>query len=157
MRVLFTIFIAVIAFAAGVWYMGGFEPTPPAPAPVEVIVPVETPVQARYENADSNMIQVSAPLPGASLPSRFTISGKARGGWYFEASFPFQVLDSNGIKIAEGPVQASGEWMTPEFVPFTREINVAGYQGNATLVLKHDNPSGLPENDASISIPITIR
>lgn len=163
MRVLFTIFVAVIAFAAGVWYMGGFEPTPTTPTTsatstdTKPIPSAPAAFQAVYDNADSNMIQVTSPVPGAMLPPTFSISGKARGGWYFEASFPYQILDANGAKIAEGPVQASGDWMTPEFVPFTLSVTVPNYKGKATLVLKNDNPSGLPENDASVSIPIVIQ
>lgn len=159
MRILFIVFVAVIAFAAGVWYTGGFESTPTTPTPTTTppVIPTPAPAQALYDNADTNLIQVTTPKPGEVLPSTFTLSGKARGGWYFEASFPYQVLDANGMKIAEGPAQATGDWMTPEFVPFTLKINIPNYKGKATLVLKNDNPSGLPENDASVSIPITIQ
>ncbi|MFZ2555770.1 MAG: Gmad2 immunoglobulin-like domain-containing protein [Minisyncoccia bacterium] len=154
MRILFTIFIAVIAFAAGVWYMGGFESVP---ATQPTTTPIPAAPSAIYDNADADMIQITSPLPGATLPTTFTLAGKARGGWYFEASFPYQVLDANGMKIAEGPVQATGDWMTPEFVPFTLKISIPNYKGKATLILKNDNPSGLPENDASVSIPIVIQ
>jgi len=41
-------------------------------------------------------------------------------------------------------------------VPFRVTLDVGAYSGPATLVLKRDNPSGLPENDASISVPIEV-
>lgn len=163
MRIFFVLFVAVMSFATGVWYTCGFEPTTALPISVTPTnTAQETPVtsaapQATYTNADVNMIQITAPAPGATISSSFTISGRARGGWYFEASFPYQVFDANEKKIAEGPVQAAGDWMTPEFVPFSLQITVPNYKGKAQLVLKNDNPSGLPENDASISIPITIQ
>lgn len=170
MRILFTIFIATLAFAAGVWYTGGFEalpqvpgftqptstPTTQQPTTTTTTTTPTTPV-AVYDNADSNRIQVTMPAPGATVPSKFTVSGKAVGGWYFEASFPYEVQDASGKKIAEGPVQAQGEWMTPAFVPFSFQVSVPNYKGKATLILRNDNPSGLPENAASISIPITIQ
>jgi hypothetical protein len=169
MRILFTIFIAALAFAAGVWYTGGFEslpqvpginqpatstPTTPPPAQNPTTTPAAT---VTYKNADATRIQVTTPAPGATVPSTFTVSGKAVGGWYFEANFPYEVQNANGVKIAEGPVQAQGEWMTPAFVPFSFQVSIPNYKGKATLVLHNDNPSGLPENAASISIPITIQ
>ena len=169
MRILFTIFIAILAFAAGVWYMGGFENVPQIPSTPNPNIPATstptttppatdpTPAAATYQNADVTRIQVTTPLPGATVPSTFTVSGKAVGGWYFEANFPYEVQNANGVKIAEGPVQAQGEWMTPNFVPFSFQISIPNYKGTATLILHNDNPSGLPENAASISIPITIQ
>lgn len=169
MRVLFTVFIAILAFAAGVWYMGGFESasTPPAPNPIGTATSTPnlgdtngTPASSTsvtYQNADATRIQVTAPAPGTVVSSSFTVSGKAVGGWYFEANFPYEVQNANGVKIAEGPVQAQGEWMTPNFVPFSFQVKIPNYKGEATLILHNDNPSGLPENAASISIPITIQ
>jgi len=169
MRILFTIFVAIIAFAAGVWYTGGFDTfpqipninqpatTPPVTNTSSTNTPTSTPPKATYINADANRIQVIFPLPGATVAPTFTVSGKAVGGWYFEASFPYEVQDAIGKKIAEGPVQAQGDWMTSAFVPFSLQIKVSGYKGKATLVLRNDNPSGLPENEASVSIPITIQ
>jgi hypothetical protein len=166
MRILFTIFIAIIAFAAGVWYMGGFEnipqlpstPNPNVPATnTPTSTPTTTPAQVTYKNASAARIQVTSPAPGATVPATFTVSGKAVGGWYFEANFPYEIQNANGQKIAEGPVQAQGEWMTPEFVPFSFQVSIPNYKGKATLILHNDNPSGLPENASSISIPITIQ
>ena len=47
--------------------------------------------------------------------------------------------------------------MTPNFVPFSFQVTIPNYKGTATLILHNDNPSGLPENAASISIPVTIQ
>jgi hypothetical protein len=47
--------------------------------------------------------------------------------------------------------------MTEDFVKFVSEVKVPDtYIGPATVFLKNDNPSGLPENEKSISFPITI-
>ena len=110
-----------------------------------------------YNNATINDIVVTNPTPGAVTGKTFTVTGKARGTWYFEASFPVRVLDGNGNVLATGIAQAQGDWMTTEFVPFVVAITVpTAYIGGATLVLQKDNPSGLPEKDASISFPFTI-
>ncbi|MEK7509365.1 MAG: Gmad2 immunoglobulin-like domain-containing protein [Patescibacteria group bacterium] len=156
MRFLFTLFIAIIAFAAGVWYMGGFENASEVPNVPNTTTPTPA-AQATYTNADKNVIRVTTPQPGATVPSTFTVSGQARGNWYFEASFPLQVVDARGSRLLITPVQAQGEWMTEEFVPFSAHITVPNYTGAATLVLHKDNPSGLPEHDASVSIPVIVQ
>lgn len=110
-----------------------------------------------YTNASSNDIQVDNPSPGAVTGKSFTVTGTARGPWYFEASFPIDVLDGSGSVLTTGIATAEGEWMTTEFVSFSAPVTVpATYIGPATLVLRNDNPSGLPENARSVSFPITI-
>lgn len=109
-----------------------------------------------YNNTTKEKIVVDTPTPGAVTGKEFEVRGKA-AGWYFEASFPVKVLDKNGRILFQGPAQAQGDWMTAEFVPFKISVKVPqAYIGPATLVLEKDNPSGLPENDASISFPFTI-
>ncbi len=110
-----------------------------------------------YTNATSDMITVELPFPGAVTGKEFSVLGKARGTWYFEASFPIIILDADGKVLASVPAQAESDWMTTEFVPFKAKITIpVSYIGKATVILKKDNPSGLPEKDASISFPITI-
>lgn len=100
------------------------------------------------------MIEVTQPQPGATVTSPLMVSGRARGGWYFEASFPVRLLDADRNELAIAPAQAQGDWMTTEFVPFSVTLNFTTTATNGLLVLEKDNPSGLPENDASIEIPV---
>lgn len=110
-----------------------------------------------YKNATSDLIKVELPFPGAVTGKEFSVIGKARGTWYFEASFPVKVLDKDGKVLFRGPAQAQGEWMTQDFVPFKIDIKVPqSYVGPARLVLENDNPSGLPENEKSISFDFII-
>lgn len=106
-------------------------------------------------NQNNAMIRVATPTADAFITSPLVISGQARGNWYFEASFPAELIDANGKQLFIGPVQAQGEWMTEEFVPFNSEIIFAQPEtANGTLILRKDNPSGLPENDAEVRIPV---
>ena len=102
-------------------------------------------------------VVVDAPKSGATVPKKFTVTGKAPGPWYFEASFPVEVRSATGTVLATVPASALTDWMTTDDVAFKAEITITGYTGAATLVLKRDNPSGLPQNDASVSMPITIQ
>lgn len=107
-----------------------------------------------------DLITVDSPLPGATVSSPLTITGEARGTWYFEASAPVVLTDWDGKIIAQGHVDAQGDWMTSDFVPFKATLtftipapgNPAVNRG--TLILKNDNPSGDPARDKSVEIPV---
>ena len=100
-------------------------------------------------------IEINSPVPGATISSPLVLTGSARGTWYFEASFPVKLYNSQGVLIAQTPAQAQGEWMTTNFVPFSATL-VFNNPGTPTgmLVFEKDNPSGLPEHAASVSFEI---
>ncbi|MFA6446013.1 MAG: Gmad2 immunoglobulin-like domain-containing protein [Candidatus Paceibacterota bacterium] len=103
----------------------------------------------------NDMIQVTAPLSSSTVSSPLTITGKARGGWYFEASFPILLLDDSGAPIATAIAQAQGDWMTQDYVPFVATMTFdAPDSSTGTLILKKDNPSDDRRFDASVEIPI---
>jgi len=106
----------------------------------------------------SNLIRLTSPLPQTEISSPVTITGEARGTWYFEASFPVVLTDWDGKIIAQGIAQAQSNWMTTDFVPFeatlTFTVDKNAYSNRGSLILKKDNPSGLPQNDDALEIPI---
>lgn len=86
------------------------------------------------------------------------IEGRARGPWYFEASFPIEVKDNNGARLALAPMMTSAEWMTTEFVPFSGDITLSrAYSGVTTIVLQKDNPSGDAVRDASLTYTVDLK
>jgi len=107
----------------------------------------------------SGKINLFSPKPGDTVKSPLTIAGEARGSWYFEATFPIVITDWDGRIIGEGYAEAQDDWMTEDFVPFLAEVSFTLPDGvpnkNGTLILQKANPSGLPENDAAIEIPIS--
>jgi hypothetical protein len=102
-----------------------------------------------------DLIKVESPNAYETIKSPLAIKGVARGNWYFEATFPIELLDEGGNVIAEHYAQAKSDWMTTEFVPFEAVFN---FETPATktgiLVLKKSNPSGLPEHEDELRIPI---
>lgn len=106
----------------------------------------------------TNLIKVDSPLPNTTITSPLIITGKARGNWFFEGSFPIMLTDWDGLIIAEGYATAEGEWMTTDFVPFKATLNFTVdkdvYSNRGTLILKKDNASGLPQHDDALEIPI---
>ena len=102
-----------------------------------------------------DLITITNPRPNQMVTSPLTITGQARGNWYFEASFPVRLLDANGKELAVSPVQAQGDWMTTEFVPYSVTLNfTTPTTKTGILILQKDNPSGLPENDDSLIVPV---
>lgn len=114
-------------------------------------------IQLTYQNGSAEMIVIDTPKVEARVTAPITVRGKARGMWYFEARFPIEVQNADGIVIGQGFGIAEGEWMTEDFVPFTATVNLdAQYSGPAMLIIKKDNPSGEEILDASVAFPITI-
>jgi hypothetical protein len=108
----------------------------------------------------SNFIVVSAPEPLSTISSPLTLRGEARGYWFFEATFPVVLVDWDGKIIAEGYVTADDEWMTEDFVTFkgTLEFEDPSWEEDfskrGSLIFQKNNPSGLPENDDALEIPV---
>lgn len=104
-----------------------------------------------------DLIQLDSPRPNTQVSSPLTIKGKARGTWFFEASFPIKLIDDQGIVIGNAIATAQGEWMTEDFVPFTASLSFTPTKSiKGKLILQKDNPSGLPENDNSLEIPLLL-
>jgi len=102
-----------------------------------------------------DLIKVTSPLTNAVVTSPLKVTGEARGNWYFEASFPVRVYDAKDKELGVIPAQAKGEWMTTEYVPFEATINFqTPTTETGTVVFQKDNPSGMPENEDSVTIPV---
>src|SRR3989344_4037566 len=103
--------------------------------------------EAIEESLKADLIQVDSPISGDQIVSPVTITGKARGTWYFEASFPITILDGNGKILGQGHAEAKSDWMTNEFVPFTATITFTkSTTTTGAILLEKDNPSGLPDH-----------
>ncbi len=105
----------------------------------------------------SEMITVDFPKPNTVVTSPLIVTGRARGNWFFEASFPVSLVNWDGLIIAQGIATAKGDWMTTEFVPFEAVLEFEKpdlYPERGALILQKDNPSGLPQYDAAIEISV---
>lgn len=102
------------------------------------------------------LVVVDSPAANATIISPLSVSGTAVGNWYFEASFPIELLDANNQIIGSGIAEAQSDWMVTTPVPFVATIvfppQPAGSTG--TLVLHKDNPSGEPQFDAQFTVPV---
>ncbi|MDO8584572.1 MAG: Gmad2 immunoglobulin-like domain-containing protein [bacterium] len=101
------------------------------------------------------LIVIFTPKADDVIASPLAFSGKARGYWFFEASFPVRVFDASGAELGVGIAQAEDEWMTEDFVPFSGSVEFRA-PGTPTgkVVFQKDNPSGLLEHDAAVEVPV---
>lgn len=109
-------------------------------------------------SAKSNLIRVGIPRPDDIVQSPLAAEGEARGNWFFEADFPVRVFDEDGTELGVGIARANGEWMTPDFVPFSAAVQFrAPKGGRGTVVFQKNNPSDLREHDDALRIPVRFR
>ncbi len=151
------IILAAAMIMAGIRFFSGDEDTwicvngewvkhgnPSAPKPLGSCGIVET-----------SPIKMDFPKSGDVVASPLEIKGEARGNWFFEASFPVVLVGVNEEVVAQGIATTKSDWMTELFVPFEAKLEFE-YPNvdEGFLILKKDNPSGLPENDAEVKIPV---
>lgn len=100
-------------------------------------------------------IRIASPSANSVVSSPVEITGEAKG-WYFEGTFPVRLVDDNGNILAKGAAQAKGDWMVDAYVPFELRLNFdpRGTK-SGKLIFEKDNPSGLPENARSVSVPVS--
>jgi len=106
------------------------------------------------ETLNTKFVQLEYPKANQVVTSPLEIRGRARGMWFFEASFPVILEDESGKVLAQIPAQAEGDWMTEDFVPFRAVLEFQTEAKIGKLILKKDNPSGLPEHDDQVEIPV---
>lgn len=99
--------------------------------------------------------RVSVPVANTVVTSPLRVMGQAPGPWFFEANLPIRLVDANGRELALAPAQASGNWMTTDYVPFSGTLNFAApTTTTGFLIINNDNPSGLPENNKEYRVPV---
>lgn len=114
--------------------------------------------EAHQSVSIENTLQLNEPKLMQSVTSPLEISGRAIGPWFFEGSFNAVLTNWDGRIIGETLLEAEEAWTTEEFVPFSGEIvfleeDTQPYS-RLFLVLQKSNPSGLPENDEALEIPL---
>lgn len=115
--------------------------------------------QGACAQTPEEMVKIISPLADQKISSPVMVKGMAFGGWFFEGSFPIQITDAAGTVLGEAPAVTTEDWakaaLAGEKIGFTAKITfkkTTAKQGY--IVLKQDNPSGLPENDHEVKIPV---
>ena len=99
-------------------------------------------------------IVLESPKAGDLLDGKVVIKGTAKGGWFFEGSFPYFLKDNQGNIISMGPIQSKSDWMTADPVAFDQTVEFFTDKTEGVLVLQKDNPSDDRSLDEKIEIPV---
>lgn len=108
----------------------------------------------------ADKIIITAPAKDAVISSPVAVSGRARGTWFFEGSFPIDVYDDTNKLLGQGfasfiPSVEEPEWMTENFVNFSGSIKFSNTNAASGYILfKKDNPSDMRELDESYKLPV---
>lgn len=108
----------------------------------------------------AEQMQFSNLSAGDTINPGFVVKGQVPGNWFFEATAPFSVVNWDGLIIGEGYIQAEGEWMTTDMVPFfgaiTYELDADTPYTRGAIIFNRHNASGLPEHDESVEVPVQL-
>lgn len=119
---------------------------------------VDTPNPLSGEEAFfSSQALVVSPKQNEVISSPLNIQGNVVGTWFFEGLMPVKLFDSSDNLIASGQAKAEKDWMTEKPVPFSANLEFSTNATSGFLIISKDNPSGLPENDGSIKLPVRFK
>ncbi len=155
---------AILLIAIGAWWFFADESNKEGPAACTMDAKIcadgssvgRIPPQCDFASCPKeDLIQVETPRANETISSPLVIKGKARGAWFFEASFPVKLYDGQGKLLAATTAQAKSDWASEDFVPFEAKLEFLPPEtGKGTLVLEKDNPSGLAENADELRMPV---
>lgn len=151
----------VLGAASAYLYLGTKDQRESTPSPTPSLsasASPEAPASPEPTPFGAEGITLTAPLTGTIVTNPLTVTGTATGSWYSEGQFQVKLLDKAGTILAQGTAKADGEWMTESASPFSATLSFATPSGDTgSLVIENDNPSGLPENAKSFSVPVKFR
>jgi hypothetical protein len=89
-------------------------------------------------------IFIESPTLESVVENPIFVKGRAPGYWFFEASAPISVTNSEGLVVGESYIMATEDWMTTGYVGFEGNISFdeSKVSESGFLVLEKDNPSG---------------
>lgn len=156
------VIVLYIMFQNKETYLGVFQKQAPVNnvnnLPVENIVDTTMPVIGNKEDIigkKDDLISFSI-FPNTKVHGIVSYRGVIKGAYFFEANILINILDANKKVLKASNAVATTDWMTQP-VSFEGNIDFTDLpKGKAYFEIHNDNPSGLPENNKSILIPIII-
>ncbi len=103
-------------------------------------------------------VVLDTPQFGDLVASPLTITGKAKGTWFFEANLPIELKDEQGNVIAQQGYHTDDNWMTEDYVNINTQLTFPTPATDyGVLIIHNDNPSGMPENDKQYAVPVRFK
>ena len=153
MKNIYLILLSALVIALIAWV---FIITRTQETETQVTVPQNEPVSNEF-------ITVDYPREQDVIESPLNMSGTVRGSWLFEANAPVILTDWDGRILAEGYIEAEGEWMTGDYVPFTGTLefetpeDIGDFSDTGSIIFQRANPSDMREHDMALEYIIRFR
>lgn len=119
----------------------------------------DTPFTITSDNEGIDITILSPNLREPVDQCTFDVTGSVTGRWFNEAISSLEIYGQQAEQpLSQEMVEAQGEWMTEEQVPFTVSVDCqeADCPEDTTLRFVRANPSGLPENADFAEIDIEL-
>ena len=114
-----------------------------------------TQIKTQSQQSDAKATILSPDL-SKKIQSPLKIKGKIDSSYFFLFVFPITLKDANGKILSTTVTHAESEWTQPGLIPFSTIIIFKTPETpQGKLILSKDNPSGLPENDATIEFEVS--
>lgn len=149
------IFVCVFLLVLGLIVWGSVRNKASAPTTDTVSggdqnVPITPVISGDTENLVSFSI-----APNATVANGQVVTGSLQGGYFFEANAIGMFLSADKTILKQFPITATGQWMTTDPVSFSVTLDTSGIaSGPGYIRIHNDNPSGAPENDKYIDVPV---
>ena len=105
----------------------------------------------------NDLVSFSIPV-GSAVSGIQTATGVVSGGYFFEGNIIVRILDGSKVVLRSTYGTATMDWMNTGPVSFTTNLDFTGITtGPSYIEIHNDNPSGLPQYDKSILIPVVIQ
>ena len=151
LKVLVVIFAVIII--ALLWVLFFYNPVK-APSGT---TPSGTRAPAAIVSGDGTLtIATSSLQPGMAVASPLALEGTVTGGgWFFEATFPIEIVGADGTVLGATTARAGSDWASTGTVPWSATLTFAAPRGSSGYVLfKSDNPSGDPSKGKTFQVPV---
>lgn len=134
----------------------GTQPTEQSADQTESSLGTQEEMKAAPPQKEVANVEMVAPVANSVVSSPMAVTGIVPPGWMFEGQLTVRLLDDQNQVLVEAPGTESipGSWQTGKSVVFTSSLSFTTTAPTGTLVIAKPNPSGLPENDESFSVPV---
>jgi len=142
--------IAIILLSGAIFFLNKKAPK------IEPISTIPDIIQPEIMGNKDDLVFFSI-TSGSEVSGLIDAYGIIKSDYFFEGNLPISVLDANKNILRMTNGAATTDWMTIEPVSFKTSLDLTGLPfGPAYIQIHNDNPSGLPENDKFILVPIVI-
>jgi hypothetical protein len=118
---------------------------------------VKTPSVTPAPSNWASEVKLVSPTSNQAVESPLRVTGSIKRNWTFEAVMTIWVLDSKKAVIGGGPVYTTLTNESDEWVSFDTSLIFTPEGSDGFLQIKNDNPSGLPENEKVLEVPLKFK